>query len=595
MSSASVLLLIVIAAAVVAFSLDLDWLPADVVALGLLVALVLSGILPPEIAFSGFGNEAVLMILGLLVMTVGLSRTGVVALVGQWVVRRIGDRPDRLLPMIMGSSAGLSAFMSNTGATAFFLPIVLSLSRTLKVSASKLLMPLAFATILASSVTLIGTSTNIVVSGIMTTYGLPPLGMFELSIVGVPILLVGLVYMLTLGRKLIPDRALPESDLGVANLRPYLFEMVIPENSEFVGQDLAQLQLGAQFDVNVLRIVRAGEEIMMPSSDLVLQAGDLALVEGERDRILQLETFSGLKLDRERELGRDELESTGIGVYEVVLMPRSPMLHRSLAEMSFRERYGLQALGIHHQGSARYGKLSGTKLEAGDQLLVRGHRENVQALEEEGLFRMLQNVPWSPPNRRQAIMCASIFVGVIVAASVNLLPLPVAVVLGMFLVFATRCITPEQAYREVQWSTIILVGSMLSLGFALENTGTASYLASLIGELAAGMPPIYLLGGFFALTMLLTQPMSNQAASIVVVPLAIQTSLQLGLNPRPFVVIIALGASCSFLTPLEPACLLVYGPGNYRFMDFFKVGVLLTGIVMMLSLLLVPVAWPLGG
>lgn len=595
MSSESVLLLIVIAAAVVAFSLDLDWLPPDVVALGLLVALVLSGILSPEIAFSGFGNEAVLMILGLLVMTVGLSRTGVVAMVGQWVVRRIGDRPDRLLPMIMGSSAGLSAVMSNTGATAFFLPIVLSLSRTLKVSASKLLMPLAFATILASSVTLIGTSTNIVVSGIMTTYGLPPLGMFELSIVGVPILMVGLIYMLTLGRSLIPERALPEADLGVANLRSYLFEMVVPEDSAFVGQDLDQLQLGAQFDVNVLRIVRAGEEIMMPSPDLVLQAGDLALVEGERDRILELETFSGLKLDRESGLGRDELESTQIGVYEVVLMPRSPMLHRSLAEMSFRERYGLQALGIHHHGSPRYGKLSGIKLEAGDQLLVRGHRENVQALEEEGLFRVLQNVPWSPPNRRQAILCASIFVGVIVAASVNLLPLPVAVVLGMFLMFATRCITPEQAYREVQWSTIILVGSMLSLGFALENTGTASYLARLIGGMAAGLSPIYLLAGFFALTMLLTQPMSNQAASIVVVPLAIQTSLQLGLNPRPFVVIIALGASCSFLTPLEPACLLVYGPGNYRFMDFFKVGVLLTGIVMLLSLVLVPVAWPLSG
>ncbi len=595
MSSESVLLLIVIAAAVVAFSLDLDWLPPDVVALGLLVALVLSGILSPEIAFSGFGNEAVLMILGLLVMTVGLSRTGVVAMVGQWVVRRIGDRPDRLLPMIMGSSAGLSAVMSNTGATAFFLPIVLSLSRTLKVSASKLLMPLAFATILASSVTLIGTSTNIVVSGIMTTYGLPPLGMFELSIVGVPILMVGLIYMLTLGRSLIPERALPEADLGVANLRSYLFEMVVPEDSAFVGQDLDQLQLGAQFDVNVLRIVRAGEEIMMPSPDVVLQAGDLALVEGERDRILELETFSGLKLDRESGLGRDELESTQIGVYEVVLMPRSPMLHRSLAEMSFRERYGLQALGIHHHGSPRYGKLSCIKLEAGDQLLVRGHRENVQALEEEGLFRVLQNVPWSPPNRRQAILCASIFVGVIVAASVNLLPLPVAVVLGMFLMFATRCITPEQAYREVQWSTIILVGSMLSLGFALENTGTASYLARLIGGMAAGLSPIYLLAGFFALTMLLTQPMSNQAASIVVVPLAIQTSLQLGLNPRPFVVIIALGASCSFLTPLEPACLLVYGPGNYRFMDFFKVGVLLTGIVMLLSLVLVPVAWPLSG
>lgn len=591
MSPESLLLLVVIAVAVVLFSFE--WLPADVVALGVLVSLILLRIVPAEEAFLGFGNEAVLMILGLLVMTAALAKTGVVALVGAWVIRRIGTRPNRVLPVIMGSSAGLSAFMSNTGATAFFLPIVLSLARQLRVSANRLLMPLAFSAVLASSVTLIGTSTNIVISGMMTTYGLQPLGMFELTVVGLPILLLGLGYMLTIGHRLIPDRGELQGAMGGSGLRPYLFEMLVPERSEFVGRTLAQSRLGEQFDLSVLRIVRRGENIVMPAPDLVLRAGDRLLVEAERDQALQATALAGLELVLGVEPGDVGLESAEVGLYEVVLLPGSPILKRSAAELSLRQRYGLQILAINHHGRVRYDQLSRINLQAGDQLLVRAHHSNVRALEEDDLFRVVSLVPWSPPNTRRAALAGAIFVAVLAAASLNLMALPVAVILGTFLMFVSGCITPEEAYRELQWKSLILVGSMLSLGIAIERTGTAAYFANWIADATQELHPSFLLAGFFGLTMLLTQPMSNQAAAIVVVPIAIQTALGLDLNPRAFAVMIALGASCSFLTPLEPACLLVFGAGNYRFMDFFKVGLLLTVLILALSMALVPMVWPL--
>jgi len=585
------LLLAIIALVLVLFSLER--IPPDVIALVLLLSLILTGILPADVAFSGFGNEAVLMILALLVMTAALGQAGIVQLTGRFVIRHAGSNPRRLSLMIMSASAALSAFMSNTGATAFFLPIVLSLSRQLRISASKLLMPLAFATILASSVTLIGTSTNIVISGMMRGYGMPALGMFELTLVGLPILLVGLFYMQTIGERLIPDRTAKQVALDGIELQAYLFEVEVLEDSSFAGLSLAESKLGEQFDLTVLRVMRRRQQIVMPSPHLVLEAGDQLLVEGEREKALATFPMSGLQMDNDTGFSDSDLESESVGIYEVVLMPGSPVLHRTIAGLHFRENYGLQVLGVNHHGDTRFGKLSQVPMQAGDLLLVQGHRQNVNALEEQGVFRIMRLVPWSQPDRKRSILTVLIFVGSLATATFNLLSLPVAVVLGMVLMFISRSITPERAYREVNWSALILIGSMLSLGLAMESTGTARYLADRIVEQTGMLPPVYLLGGFFVLTMLLTQPMSNQAAAIVVVPVALQTAAQLGLNPRSFAVMIALGASCSFLTPLEPAALLVYGPGNYRFFDFLKVGLLLTVAILVIAMLLVPLIWPL--
>jgi len=765
------LLLLIILAAVVLFSMER--LPAAVISMGILSLLVLAGLLPSDQAFAGFGSDTVIMIFGLLILTTTMVHTGVVESVGRRLLQLTGNRPQRLLSVIMIIAATLSAFISNTATAALFVPIVLDLARHMKVNASRLLMPLAFATILASSITVISSSTNVVVSGMMTLHGMPPLGMFELSLVGLPIVVVGLLYMLTLGRRLIPVRGEPEGTEDILDIQPYLSEVLVDSTSPLIGKTLAESRLGQDRDVTVLRIVRSDDHLLVPLADITLQAGDKLLVKGPRDQVLKLNLeqvhpplSSGIvqelgriigqfddvirslekqeaerfhpalqemqtyaeaaqgqgcdrqqfaqslaQLDAELEMASQEvldsltdpiqsldrflqtrdiepitpaintvydpsihglvvrrethatieeghiirrmrrgyrdkksgvilvepqvivsagpgessaivqtsgrlpspsrkerrrqealvtsprqdeqINTKDIQLAEVILLPYSPMIGRTLKSLRFRQRYGLQVLGINRRGKNIYRKLSDIVLSTGDELLIQGPRANIAVLDKENAFRVIGAVDTQQPKRERAALTVGIFAGVLFLATFNLLSLPVAVWLGALLVFATGCISPDTAFHAIEWKALIVVGSMLALGSAMEYTGTAEFLASQIIELMSLSSPIGLLSIFFALTMLLTQPMSNQAAAVIVLPIALQTAAQLGLNARTFAVMIAVGASCSFITPLEPACLIVYGPGQYKFMDFVKVGSVLTVLIYLIAILLVPWFWPL--
>jgi di/tricarboxylate transporter len=582
-------LLVILFSALILFSFE--WVSVDIVALGVLLALILTGLLPPEQAFAGFGSDTVILILGLLILTASLVRTGVVEMAGRWIMQYSGENPNRALNVVTVAAASMSAFMSNTASTAFFLPIVIGLARRAKVSASKLLMPLAFAAILASSVTLIATSTNIVVSGLMTQSGMEPLGMFELAPAGVPIAVVGIIYMLVIGRRMIPDRSEPEELTDEFDLRPFLSEVVILPDSPLVGMSLAESGLGRDLDLTVLRLERGPVVMMAPQADLQLEAQDELLVQGNQENILKVMNTAGLKLKADVKLSQADLQAQNIGLFEVILLPRSPLIGRNLKRLQFREKYGLQVLAINRLGETIHDKISQVILKMGDELLIQGDPRQISAMEGR-LFRVLGTVETNSANTRMAPVAIAIFVGSLVAATLNIMSLPVAMLLGALLAFLTRCITPEEAYREVEWKILILIGSMLALGVAMEHTGTAQYLANLIVSTLGGADPIWMLSAFFALTVLLTQPMSNQAAAVVVVPVAIQTALLLGLNPRTFAVMIAVAASTSFITPLEPSCLMVYGPGRYKFMDFLKVGSLLTVIIYGIAILLVPRIWP---
>lgn len=584
------LLLGIIAVALVFFSFE--WLPIDVVALGVLLTLILTGLLPLDQAFDGFGSDTFILILGLLILTASLMRTGVIGVAGRLITRYTGEKPRRALAVITVASATLSAFMSNTAATAFFLPIVIGLAKRLRTSASKLLLPLAFSAILASSVTLIATSTNIVVSGLLTQYNLPPIGMFELAPVGIPIVIVGILYMLFIGQRLIPERVEAEELTEEFGLNPFLTEIMIEAGSPLVGKSLAESRLGSDLDLTVLRLDRSEENILAPGADLLLAAGDVLLVEGGREQILKIKQTAGVSIKADVKFSDPDLQAEDTQLVEVILLPRSPLLGRSLARLHFRERYQLQVLAINRLGETIRRKISQVVLKLGDVLLVQGQRANIAALESQGGFRVLGQVVASRPNSRRAPLAIGIFVGALILATLNILSLPVAMLLGAALAFITRCITPEEAYREVEWKVLIMIGSMLGLGAALENTGTAEYLAGVILGRFGEASPFWLLTGFFVLTVALTQPMSNQAAAVVVVPVAIQTALQLGLNPRTFAIMIAVAASTSYITPLEPSCLIVYGPGRYRFLDFIKVGSLLTLVIYAIAIVLVPMIWP---
>jgi di/tricarboxylate transporter len=583
-------LLAIILGAWILFSIEI--IPADVIAIGVLLVLTISGLLPAELAFAGFGSDVVILILGLLILTAALLRTGVVEMTGELILQRVGISPNRLLVTLL-VPALLSAFISNTAATALFVPVVIGLAKRTRLQASKMLMPLAFATILASSVTLVATSTNIVVSGLMKQYDMAPLGMFELAPVGIPILLVGLVYMYFLGIRLIPNREQPKGTFDQISTDPFLTEIRLGPKSSLVGKTLGETRLGHDWDMTVLRVSRDDNQIQAPTAELELCEGDTMLVEANKDDIIRMIRRSGIDVMSDVQLADAGLDTDEYRLAEVILLLRSPLIGRTLSNADFRERFGLQVLAINRHGETISRKISQTPLHIGDILLLQGHRSNIAALEADKTFRILGEVEPRRLNLSRAKIALAAFVGSLLVATLNLVSLPVAVLCGVLVVFVTGCITPEEAYREVEWKALILIGSMLGVGAALETTGAASYLAGLIADNLGHTSPIWLLTAFFGLTMLLTQPMSNQAAAVVVVPVAIQTALQLGLNPRTFAAMIAVAASCSFLTPLEPACLMVYGPGEYRFVDFLKVGSLLTLLVYFVAIFLVPMIWPL--
>jgi di/tricarboxylate transporter len=599
MTSEIITLLAILGIAMVSFWREI--VPAEVVALGVLLALALTGLVPRDEVFSGFGSDTVIMILGLLILTAALDRTGLVEIAGRAVLAHTGDNPNRLLWIVIVTSCVLGAFMSNTATTAFFLPVVLGLARKTGSSPARLLLPLAFSSILSSSVSLISTSTNLVVSGLMVGSNLEPMGMFEMAPVGIPIAIVGLIY-LYLVRKWIPDRFKSSDLIGDFGLEAYLSEVVVLPGSKLAGKTMAESRIEELLGLQVLRVIRDAENavsgasrFVAPRARTVLREGDLLIVQGSPDSILKIKDAAGVEIKPDVKLGDPDLADEDLALVQAVLLPGSPLIGQTLKRHRFRERYGPQVLGINHQGIMVVKKLSQTSLALGDVLLLQGRPDDLGRLHAGGVVRVIgemETMAARRPRQRHALLAALIFFGALLLATFKITTLPVAVMTGAFFVFVTGCIRPYEAYRAIEWKAIILIGCILALGSAMDHTGTARYFASHIVSLMGNASPFWLLTAVFGLSVLLTQPMSNQAAAVVILPIAIQTALQAGLNPRTFAMMVAVASSCSYLTPLEPACLMVHGPGHYRFADFIKLGFPLTIIIYILAILLVPWVWP---
>jgi di/tricarboxylate transporter len=381
---------------------------------------------------------------------------------------------------------------------------------------------------------------------------------------------------------------------GLVN-RLYFTELVISPDSPLVGKTLAESKLGSDLGLNVLRIVRGNRRFLVPVASTRLEADDTLLVEGLRDEVLEVRSVPGLTIKPEYRFSSEAIDTEDIQLVEVLLLPGSPLIGRTLKSQRFRDRYGAQVLAVvHHDRIGRHRPgLKDLRFHVGDILLLQGDREQLAGLGTHIGFDVLNEVQDILPDNRKQTLSVIIFLAAILLAAFNILPLVVAILGGALLVFLTRCITPQEAYLSINWQIIILIGSMLGAGLAMEHTGTAAFLAGSIVRVVGTANPLWLLTGFFFLTILLTQPMSNQAAAVVVLPIAIGTALQIGLNPRTFAVMIAVAASTSYLTPLEPACLMVYGPGQYRFTDFLRVGLPLTLLIYLVAVILVPLIWPL--
>ena len=584
---------IVLALLVVALVLfSTERIPIEVVAILLVMALVLTNTLTAGEAFAGFGNDIVITIAGLFILTGGLARTGVIDLVGRRLHRTAGDSEFRIVALIMFAAAFCAAVMKNTTTTAMFLPVVLGIAARRNMSPSKLLMPLAFGAILGGTCTLIGTSTNLAVSGALPRYGIQPFTMFELTRVGVIIVGVGMVYMLLVGRRLLPRRKSAESLTEQYHVRQYMTEVIVLDDSPLISKSLAEARIGDELDLTVLGILRGEQSRIAPNPMERIRADDLLLVQGRVEYILKVKAEAGIEIKSDFELNDSFLESKDTELFEAMVPRGSDFIGRTLKRLDLRKRYGVVILAIDRHGVDLLSKISRVRLRFGDVLLIQANREQVERLAADGQILLLEEISEKqarPEKRRWALLAFVVF---LFFSLTHLVPLPIAVLLGVMILLASQSLRMSEIYEIIDWRLLILIACMISFGVAMEKTRADQYLADLIVRGTGQYGPVAVLAGFFLMTVALTQPMSNQAAALVMLPIAVKTALALGLNPRTFAVTVTYAASCSFLTPLEPACVLVYTPGHYRFLDFVKVGSILTVAVFAIVVWLVPVFWP---
>jgi di/tricarboxylate transporter len=567
-------------------------IPIDIVTILLVLAMILTGTLNTKEALAGFGDEIIITISGLFILTGGLVKTGVVDMLGRRLHGIAGGNEFRLMVLVMVVAALAASVMKNTTTTAMLVPVVLGMAERSRIRPSRILMPLAFGAILGGTCTLIGTSTNLAVSGAIQRYGLPAFSMFELTAVGALTALVGILYMLLIGRHLLPSVAGADSLTEQYHIREFITEVVILRGSPLAGHTLAEANINEEYDLNVLSIIR-NKERLAPGPNVELQAEDLLIMQGRVQDILKIKTAAGLEIKADFKLSDTLLENREIELFEVMVLRSSEFAGRTLKGLRFRQRFGVTALAINRHGVTFLSKISAVTLRFGDVLLVQGPRVQVEQLAADGNILLLEDVTERRGRGQKKKWAVAAFLLFLVLGVSKLTTLPVAVLLGVLLLLASQAVRVQELYDLVEWRLIVLIAGMISFGTAMEKTKADQYLADLIKYYAGPYGNRVVLAGFFLLTVVLTQPMSNQAAALVVVPVAVKTATLLGLNPRTFAVTVTYAASCSFLTPLEPACVLIYTPGGYRFVDFVKIGSLLTVAVFVISMLLIPVFWPL--
>ena len=588
--------LILLLVAIVLFASEK--LPVDVIGILLVMGLILTRVLTVHEAVAGFGNDIIITIGGLFILVGGLIKTGMVDMLGRRMHKMAGDSEFILTALIMLAAAIGASVLKNTTTTAMFLPVVVGLAAKAKIPPSKLLMPLAFGAILGGSCTLIGTSTNLAVSGAIQRYGQAPFSMFELAPVGIITFSVGMIYMLLIGRRMLPSRGGEESFTEQYNIRDYISELIVLPDSPLVGKTLDEAGINTELQLTILGIVRDGERISAPGSSERIQRRDSLIVEGKVSDILRVKEAVGLEIKPDILLNDVDLESEDVELFELLVMRDSRLVGQSLKGLRFQQTYDLTVLAVNRHGETFVNKLSDVRFIFGDVLLVQGKRDGIEPLVDDREVLLLDDVSDATvrvEKRKWAMAAFGLFLALsLTKVTIGFdVPLAVCVLAGVMVLLATKTVRYSEMYSLIDFRLLVLIACMMSFGVAMENTKADIYLASLINEHFAQYGSNAVLAGFFILTVALTQPMSNQAAALVVLPVAVKAAIALGVNPRTFIVAVTYAASFSFITPLEPACVLVYTPGRYRFMDFVKVGTILTIIVFFVSIVMVPIFWPL--
>ncbi len=592
-----------------------DRLRLDVVALMAVLLLLLTGILTPAEALAGFSDPIVLIIAGLFIVGAGLFRTGVADALGQQLVRLAGTGEARLIVAIMLIVAFLSAFLSSTGTVAVFLPVVVSLAQRTGISPTKLLLPLAYASLIGGMLTLIGTPPNIVVSNQLQSAGMTPFGFFSFTPVGAVMLMIGIAYMATVGRRLLPERAHlsgasrdgktpidPATLLALYDLPGKLARVQVEPASPLVGQTLAQANLRARYRVNVVDVEPPASQGMVASpqvarSEITLKPMDVLLVKGSADDVARLAKEQQVRV-LATGVNPDDLITEETGIVELVLTPRSRLIGHTLREVRFQDTYQVLVLAILRMGAPLDAPTSRVELRFGDTLLVQGDWERIASLlDERNDFVVVGEIRRPPVRRaltRRAPIALAIMIGMLLLISFEVMPMVTAVLLAAVAMVLTGCLSMDEGYRAINWESVVLIAGMLPMATALDKTGGMSLVASGLTATLGAVSPLALMAGLFILTAIFSQFISNTATTVLMAPIALQAAIELGVSPYPLLMIVALAASTAFATPVaSPVNTLVLGPGDYRFTDFVRVGTPLLVVMLIASLLVVPVLFPL--
>jgi di/tricarboxylate transporter len=563
--------------------LSVTRLRPDLIALIVLLTLGLTGIVDQSKIFNGFSSSAVMIILGISMVSVALQQTGAANAIGKLIYRAGGKSEVRLILLVTLFGAALSLFMNNIAAVGVLLPAVMSLSRKSNTPPSRLLMPLAFGTILGGMATLLTTS-NIIVSGALKDAGLPSLGLLDFFPVGAPVVIVGAVYLITLGRKLLPrikDNGHSSSNWDFSERLKHLYKLEsnlvrvkVGSASNFANRTIHQGNWNGKANLNVLAILRTRENLFAPSSDTVIKPGDEIIAQG--DFLPQRLEEMGLEIEP-LSTGKNSFTDETRPLAEVVITPHSQLIGKNLCELNFREKYELNVLGVWREGKPTVTSYSRIPLNFGDALLVQGTAVKIHQLQHDPDLILLDEDPDTVYRPRKIALTVLITLITLGIAALEILPVAQVVLAGAVLLLLTGCMNMNDAFRAIEWKAIFLIAGMWPISIAITGTGLATKLIEPLITIIGTSSPLIIAAIFLLVAMLFTQLVSGPVASIVMIPLVLSASQKLGVDARPLAMAVALGCSLAFLTPLgHPVNIMVMNPGGYTFRDFFRVGFPLT-------------------